>query len=181
METEIAHDNSVIPAQAGIPLGSKGYSLIEVLVVVAMVVILLRFSLADITGLSQRYTLSQTTAEITTIISDSQHQAQTGASEDGALQSAGVLVEGGRLTQFVTPADYAQRLTARDNQWEWPEQIVCENIALPSACATAGDCVIFTKGTGRPEGSGSFRCRDQNTNQSRTVTISANGLVTEQL
>lgn len=158
----------------------SGYSLIEVIVVVAFIVILLGISVGSMMSFSENQILDQTVQEIVTIISDSQHQAQTGASFENNLLSVGAMVSGNGLVQFSTTDGYGQRLPDFDYEWSWPGQIVCQEINLPASCLSISDCIIFAKGSGLPTGGGTFKCRDNNTSQSRTINILANGLVTYQ-
>lgn len=158
----------------------SGFSLIEVVVVVVFFSILIYLSFTNLMGFGENKILDRSTEEVIILLEEAQSKSSTGASYQNELQSLGVYFSSASSVQFTTPSDYQNRVLDSDYQYNWPVNIVCEQIELPDNCVASVDCIIFSKGEGLARETGSLVLKDTNNNNSRKIFITTEGLVYQQ-
>lgn len=139
----------------------RGFTLIEILLSVAIITLLLGLSLPVYESFVRRNDLDLTTQNIVSVIRRAQLYARS-ADEDSEW---GVRASPTSLTLFKG-STYATRNTAFD-----------EVVTIPASMSASGTTdVVFAELTGSPSVAGSYTLTST-TNDTRTVTINAKGMV----
>lgn len=140
----------------------QGFTLIEMLLSVSIITLLVGISVPVYATFIGRNDLEVTRQGIV----ESLRRAQTYARAVEGDSTWGVAVVSGKAVLFKG-ASYAARDTAFD-----------ENITINSSITTSGlSEVVFTKLSGAPSATGTATFTQATTNDSRTVTINAKGMV----
>ena len=140
---------------------SKGFTLLEVLLSIAAIAIIAEISVPLYQSFQARNDLDIATVEIAQTLRRTQVLSQ---SVDGDT-SWGVSVQSGSITLFKGTS-YAARDTNFDEVFEVPTSIT------PSGVSE----IVFTKFSGNPQTTGTITLTS-NTNETRTITINAKGMV----
>lgn len=152
----------------------KSFTLIEVMLVVAIVAILVALAATNLTGFQNATYLENTTTTVVDDLKQQQLKAMTGDTEGrGTLSPYGIKFETTRYVLFYgltySSTDTSNVPVNFDN-----------NIQLSSTTLPQG-IIIFQKGSGEVynfiSGSNTITLRNTNTNQQKTITINKYGTI----
>lgn len=143
-------------------MSEKGFSLLEVLLSVAIIIMLAGLSLPVFASFNNRNDLDIATQTLV----DSLRRAQLYARGVKADDQWGVNVQLGTITVFKG-ADF----NTRDANYD-------ESTSIPTTLTPGGIAsVVFAKNTATPSQTGSFSLSSSLVNQTKTVTLNAKGMV----
>ena len=143
-------------------MNQRGFSLLEVLLSVAIIGVLMGLSLPLYQGFQNRNDLELTSQNITSML----RRAQAYARGINGNSQWGVRVQAGSAVLFKGNS-YASRDTAYD-----------ETAVFSSSFGVSGMSeILFSKLLAAPNNTGSITLTNDSTNDTRTITINAEGMV----
>ena len=143
---------------------ATGFTLIEVLLSVAIIALITGMSLPILASFNDRNDLDLTTQSIVSQL----RRAQTYARGINGNSQWGVYTQDGSSTLFKG-SSYLD--LARDTSYDEPTTI------SPAITVTGLSEFLFDKLDGAPNTTGSLTLTNTNTNETRTITINAKGMV----
>ncbi|MFA6429177.1 MAG: type II secretion system protein [Patescibacteria group bacterium] len=150
------------PKQKGRAVTAPGFTLLELMLTVALIAILALFSLPVLQSFQLRNDLDLALPTVTQLI----HRAQTLARANDGDQPWGIKIQPGGITLFQG-ASYATRQTAFDEVTE----------LSPLIDASGVNELVFAKLTGDTTVSTTISLIATSTNEGRTFTINTKGMI----
>ncbi|MBI3443437.1 type II secretion system protein [Candidatus Woesebacteria bacterium] len=153
----------------------KGFTITELIIVMAVFSILFTFATINILGVKTRSALNSATTNLVTELKSQQLKATTGETEGtGTRQNYGVYFEVNQYTLFRGSTYVAGSLS--NFVVSLPDQIEFSNILLPSSS------MVFAVGSGQVSGfvpgSNSLTLKDTSSGTTKTLSINELGVIT---
>lgn len=156
---------------------SSGFTLIEVIVVTAIVFVLFSLSAVSFSQLQKSHLLNDQAWQIITLLRQSQSQAVSGEAIDDDHLYFGIVFTNNSYLEFKTITDFNSRETEYDLTTELSDKLSLININLPNNCLAVNDCILFSPIEGTPSASGSFSLTNQADGAVKTIYINDQGKV----
>ncbi len=155
----------------------KGFSIIEMMVVLAIFFLL--FSLATIafSRLQQKSLLDESLQQLVSVIRKTQNKAQSGEALNNQHLKFGIIFNANSYQEFATFTDFNQRQPDYDLLNLLPEILNFTDFDLPDTCLVSHDCLIYLPVQATPSARGSVALENPNSLEKKTIYINDLGQI----